>query len=145
MAPGIADALRATPADARPHLVGVSCCARGADPVFARVVLDLAGDLEVVLPAADHRANKVKADNRDEFDGLIGRATVGHVMPVETSDRAAYEAATEPMRGTVDLLVAVWDGEPPDGGGGTADTVRIACERGVPVTVVRPGAARTSP
>ena len=37
----------------RTGLVGVSCIARGADQVFADVVLELGGALEVVLPAAD--------------------------------------------------------------------------------------------
>lgn len=39
----------------RSHLAwsaGVTCLARGADQIFARVVLDLGGTVEVVLPAA---------------------------------------------------------------------------------------------
>ncbi len=40
-------------------LIGVSCLAQGADQVFARVVLELGGNLEVVLPAADYRERKV--------------------------------------------------------------------------------------
>jgi argininosuccinate synthase len=51
-------------------LVGVSCLARGADQVFARVVLEIGADLEVVLPAADYRERKVEPDNREDFDTL---------------------------------------------------------------------------
>lgn len=36
-------------------LVGVSCIARGADSVFAQVVLDVGGRLEVVLPSRNYR------------------------------------------------------------------------------------------
>jgi hypothetical protein len=124
-------------------LVGVSCLARGADQVFARVVLELGGQLDVVLPAADYRERKVKPDNREEFEELIGRAATVRVLPFETSNRDAYVAANEAVFTNVDTLVAVWDGAPPDGKGGTADTVEVARARGIPVTVVWPdGAAR---
>jgi hypothetical protein len=65
------------------------------------------------------------------------------VLPFETSNRDAYAAANEALLADVDTLVAVWDGAPPDGKGGTGDTVEVARERGIPVTVVWPdGAAR---
>jgi hypothetical protein len=44
--------------------------------------------------------------------------------------------------GAVDAMVAVWDGAPAGGHGGTADVVDAARERGVPVTVVWPVGAR---
>src|SRR5947209_19340538 len=73
--PLVADALRAElAAHASGGLVGVSCLARGADQLFARVVLELGGALEVVLPAADYRGRKVKLDNVEAFDELIGLA-----------------------------------------------------------------------
>ena len=122
---------------------GVSCLARGADQVFARVVVELGGELEVVLPAADYRERKVEPDNREEFETLAGQATTVRVLPYATSNRDAYAAANEDVLGGVDALVAVWDGAPPDGKGGTGDTVQIARRRGLPVTVVWPdGAAR---
>jgi hypothetical protein len=123
--------------------VGVSCLARGADQVFARVVLELGGQLDVVIPAADYLERKVKPDNRAEFAALIGQATNVRVLGFETSNRDAYAAANETVLGDVDALVAVWDGAPPDGKGGTGDTVHAARERGLPVMVVWPdGAAR---
>ncbi|MDT7785772.1 MAG: hypothetical protein QOF58_4191, partial [Pseudonocardiales bacterium] len=36
-------------------VVGVTCLAPGADQVFARAVLGLGGQVEVVLPALDYR------------------------------------------------------------------------------------------
>ena len=44
---------------------------------------------------------------------------------------------------TVDLLVAVWDGLPARGFGGTADAVAYAERTGVPCTIIwPPGATR---
>jgi hypothetical protein len=140
----VADELRgilaAYPAE---DLIGVTCLARGADQLFARVVLDLGGTVEVVLPAADYRERKVKPDNVAEFDDLTDRAATVHTMPTATSNREAYQAAGEHVMNTVDEMVAVWDGSPPDGAGGTGDVVQTARARGLQVTVVWPeGATR---
>ena len=139
----VGDALRdALSGCADDKLVGMTCLARGADQVFARVVLELGGDVEVVLPAADYRERKVKPDNAAEFDELLARADVVHTMPAPVSNREAYLAAGTYVLAHVEELVAVWDGAPPDGTGGTGDTVRIAREQGLPVTVVWPEGAR---
>lgn len=142
--PAVMQALTDVLADTPAPLVGVSCLARGADQVFARVVLDLGGQVEVVLPAADYRERKVKPENAAAFEELLGRARTVRTLPFERSDRAAYMAASEAVLGAVDRIVAVWDGRPGDGHGGTADVVAAAHDRGLPVTVVWPvGAART--
>ena len=57
-------------------LVGVSCLARGADQIFAEVVLEAGGRLEVVLPSVDYREAKVKPYNLDQFDDLPGEVFV---------------------------------------------------------------------
>lgn len=142
-APLVADALRAELAAHASSLVGVSCLARGADQLFARVVLELGGALEVVLPAADYRSRKVKVDNAAVFDELIGQATTVRTLPFETSNRESYLGASEHVLSTVELMMAVWDDQPADGRGGTGDVVERARALGLPVTVVWPaGAAR---
>ncbi|WAE71736.1 hypothetical protein OUQ99_21190 [Streptomonospora nanhaiensis] len=122
-------------------LVGISCLARGADQLFAEEVLDLGGQLEVVLPSADYREAKVGPEARGGFDRLLVRAHHVRYMSL-TAGRQAYEEANEAVLGGVDLLFAVWDGQPSGGGGGTADAVRLATERGIPVNVIWPEGAR---
>ena len=128
-------------ADARDGLVGVSCLDRGADQLFARAVLNLGGQLEVVLPAADYRQRKVKPDNAAQFDELLARASNVHTMPYEESHRDAYMAASEHLLASVDKIVAVWDGRPAGGHGGTADVVQTAHDRGIPASIVWPEGA----
>jgi hypothetical protein len=123
-------------------LVGLSCLARGADQVFAEVVLESGGTLEVVLPSVDYREAKVKPDNLDRFDNLVMRSTLVRYMPHRTAGRQAYEDANEAILGGIDRLVAVWDGQPSGGKGGTGDAVEAARGRGVPVDVVWPDGAR---
>ena len=143
--PLVAEAIRAALTEhPRGELIGVTCLARGADQVFARVVLDLGGTVEVVLPATDYRDRKIKPDNAADFDELIGKASTVHTMPFTTSDREAYMAASEHVLGGVDAMVAVWDGGPSGGHGGTGDVVDAARERGIPVTVVWQRARRAT-
>lgn len=122
-------------------VVGVTCLAPGADQVFARAVLDLGGQVEVVLPALDYR-DKLKPHQVAEYDELRAAATVVSVLPHMTSNRLAYVAANERILASVELLVAVWDGVAQQGRGGTADVVEQARASGVPIEVVWPAEAR---
>ncbi|MFF7369372.1 hypothetical protein [Streptomyces tricolor] len=127
-------------------LVGVSCIAKGADSLFAEAVLAAGGRLTVVVPSRDYRQNKVKPDHAALFDHLVEAADEVLVLPNDSADRQAYEAANAVLLERADRLVAVWNGAPPSGkGGGTADTVLEARAAGIPVHVVWPdGAARKS-
>lgn len=124
------------------QLVGMSCLARGADSIFAEAVLDAGGTLVAVLPSHDYCEKKVKPDHAPLFDRLLKDARV-EVMPFDTANRDAYEAANNYLLDNATELFAVWDGQPPTGKGSTADVVAEAHERGLPITVVWPnGAAR---
>ncbi|MDO0932670.1 hypothetical protein QQY66_13560 [Streptomyces sp. DG2A-72] len=124
-------------------LVGVSCIAKGADSLFAEAVLAAGGRLTVVVPSQDYRQNKVKPDHVLIFDRLVEAAEEVLVLPHETASRQAYEAANAVLIQRADRVVAVWNGEPPTGKGGTADMVLEAQAAGIPVDVVWPdGAAR---
>ncbi|GAA1945067.1 hypothetical protein [Kitasatospora viridis] len=124
-------------------LTGVSCIAKGADSIFADVVLSLGGRLVAVVPSADYRQAKVKPAFAAEFDRLRQAAAEVVVMPFAEANREAYEAANTELLRRADHLFAVWDGNPGNGRGGTADTVAAARAAQVPVTVVWPeGAVR---
>ncbi|MEU3839038.1 hypothetical protein AB0E88_03220 [Streptomyces sp. NPDC028635] len=144
--PLVRDALRKALEPYAEGLTGVSCIAKGADSLFAEVVLELGGRLVAVVPSQDYRANKVKPDHAETFDRLLQAAGEVVVLDHQSANRAAYEDANRTLLGRADRLVAVWNGEPPSGkGGGTADTVLEAREAGLPVDVVWPdGAARAS-
>jgi hypothetical protein len=137
----VAAALRGLLADARP-LVGVTCLAQGSDQLFADVVLELGGDLEVILPSNDYREAKVDPADRSDFDRLLGCARVVRVLDLPHADRAAYRAANEAMIATIDRLLAVWDGAVDEQPGSTADTVSLAKRSGVPMTPVWPDGAQ---
>jgi hypothetical protein len=140
--PLVAEAIRVTLTEhTTGPIVGITCLARGADQIFARVVLELGGQIEAVLPAADYRERKVKPDNAADFEDLLGKAASVHTMPFPQSNRDAYMAASEHVLTTVDTMIAVWDGGPSGGHSGTPDVVDTAREHGIPITVIWPDGA----
>ncbi|TQM10189.1 hypothetical protein [Pseudonocardia kunmingensis] len=126
----------------RDDLIGMSCIARGPDQIFADLVLELGGTLDVVLPAADYLSGIPDPVDRERCDGYLAAARTTVTMPFETSGAPAYLAASRYLIDRCDVLMAVWDGAPPTGSGGTAEAVGYARERGVAVTVVWPPGAR---
>ncbi|WP_370944064.1 hypothetical protein AB5J62_33825 [Amycolatopsis sp. cg5] len=121
-------------------LTGVSCIADGADALFARAVLDAGGGLVVIVPAAGYR-DALPAEYHSTYDALIAQA--GEVIKLDhaESNSEAHMDASLRMIEHADELVAVWDGKPARGYGGTADVVAVARERDMPVTVVWPDGA----
>jgi hypothetical protein len=121
-------------------LVGVCSLADGADTLFARALLDVGGALVVVVPAERYRAG-LPPEHHPTYDELLARAAeVVHLDHVESTSEA-HMAASLWMLDAADELLAVWDGQPARGYGGTADVVDAARSRGVPVTVVWPDGA----
>ncbi|WP_205326990.1 hypothetical protein [Glycomyces sp. YM15] len=127
------------------ELVGVSCLAEGADAIFAQAVLDTGSILEALLPAPDYRDTRVSESHLPTFDALVQQAhTVRYAADVSSMD--AYEAANAAMLDSIDVLWAVWDGQPSPAWkhGGTADAVAAAEARGVPVRRFWPAGAERS-
>jgi hypothetical protein len=124
------------------ELVGVSCAADGPDAWFAQAVLDHGGRIEIVLPAERYRAD-LPDWHRRTYDDLLRRASAVHRTGLHAADPAAHMAGSELLVDQVAELVAVWDGLPARGVGGTADVVEYAKRKGVPVRVLWPeGATR---
>jgi hypothetical protein len=123
-------------------LVGVSCLAPGTDQLFAAVVLELGGRLEVVLPAPDYRERKISGPDAVLFDQLLAAASSVRFTGFERSCRPAYLAASAAMLSCVDTVLAVWDGRPATRLGSTGDVVDAARKLALPLTVLWPPGAR---
>lgn len=121
-------------------LIGLSSLAPGADQIFAEAILAAGGELVFVQPC-EQIERSFSAELLPDFRALRDQASSVVAMPfVEPTDEA-YEAAGFHVADVVDLLVAVWNGGPSGGRGGTADVVLRRGERSA--TVVWPeGSAR---
>lgn len=122
------------------ELVGVSCLADGADSLFAQAVLDHGGDLIAVVPSATYR-DGLPEEHHPIYAALLARALeVVRLDHIESTEKS-YMAGSLAMLDRADRLVAVWDGEPARGYGGTADVVQVARDRDLPVTRIWPNGA----
>lgn len=122
-------------------LVVLSSLAEGADRLMAEVVLEQeAGSLQAVLPLepADYESDFATEESRLQFRGLLERAKKDvTVVPVPAGApdprTAAYAAAGRAVVDRCDVLIALWDGEPTRGPGGTAEIVEYARQLGKPL------------
>ncbi|MEV0480671.1 hypothetical protein AB0I69_08635 [Streptomyces sp. NPDC050508] len=133
----IREAVNAYPAT---DLVGVSCIADGPDAWFAQAILEHGGSLEIVVPAEKYRAS-LPDWHHAVYDDLVRRASEVHETGLTDSDSNAHMVGSEVLVGLVDELLAVWDGQPARGYGGTADVVTYAERTGAPVRVLWPAGA----
>jgi len=113
-------------------LVGLSSLAVGADQLFAEEILGQGGELRLVLPFPRYE-DRLTAASRPIFRTLLAAATAILVLPASSSDEESYLAAGMHIVDNSELLIAVWDGRPAKGLGGTADIVAYAERRRVSV------------
>jgi hypothetical protein len=119
-----------------PRLRFVSPVADGADQIAAEVALELGWELQAILPfeRAAYRASLANHGARERFDSLIERATCLLELPGDPDH--GLDAYVMTGRATVahcDVLVAIWDGLPPRGRGGTGEVVQLALTRGTAI------------
>lgn len=132
--------------------------ARGADRLAAQAALEAGYELYVPMPFAQAEYEKdftgsdgklpdeiVQSAEEDlaEFSSLMSKAAgsvaldggrhCDEIDEDETLGPASYEAVGRFVVRHCDLLLAIWDGRPSNGRGGTAEIVQYAAESGVPV------------
>jgi hypothetical protein len=125
----------------RPVIRFVSAVADGADQIAAEIALELGWELQAILPFERSFYRTTLGDDaaRDCFDALLERAH--RVLELPGEQEAETEGYAMVGRATVahcDVLIAVWDGRPPRGRGGTAEVVQMAIARGRPVVHLPP-------
>lgn len=107
-------------------LIGFSCLAVGADSLFAERILNFGGELRAVIPFNDYES-RLDPQDRSRYSSLL--ASAAHTMVSDASgesDEEAYFAAGKKVVELAEVLIAVWDGRPAKGLGGTADIVEYA-------------------
>lgn len=130
------EAERSSFASFEPRLRFVSPIADGADQIAAEVALELGWELEAILPfkRQAYRDSLATADARGRFDTLVGRAACLLELPGNpTHGLDAYVMTGRATVAHCDILIAVWDGLPPRGRGGTGEVVQLALTRGTAI------------
>ena len=120
----------------KPLIVGYSSLAAGTDQVFAEAILERAGKLVAVIPKDDY-SSYFQDEALKNFQSLMTRAQIIDLHSIK-ADGGAFLDAGKWIAREVDRLVAVWDGEPAEGTGGTGDVVAYALALGKAVHLIDP-------
>lgn len=115
----------------------VTSLAEGADQLVAEAAVQRGLLLEVIVPAAGYAESLPEADQH-RFAELLTAADAVRTLEHPAPSPAAYREAGLAMLAGADLLVAVWDGRPPRGVGGSAEIVACARELGLDLEVIWP-------
>lgn len=117
--------------------VGVCSLAAGADQIFAQAILDADGVLHVVIPC-ERYGETFDLGDLLTYHRLLSAAeeveTLAHPDPTEK----AFLDAGHRVADSCDVLIAVWDGHPTRGLGGTGEVVGYAESAGRKVVIIWP-------
>ena len=117
---------------------GISSLAEGADQLFSRVLLEGGISLKVIVPCSDYERAFGDPEALHGYHELLPRACEVEYLAYSEPSELAFLAAGHRIVDQVDLLVAIWDGQPAKGLGGTADIVDYARSLAKPVVVLWP-------
>jgi hypothetical protein len=122
----------------------ISSLASGSDQWTSDEALNLGYELQVVLPYDRNEYSKdfILQNELDTYNRLCNVATAileldGKAAEIKGDKRIPdshnYEVSGRALLNQTDLLVAVWDGQPAHGPGGTGQIVLEALQCGIPV------------
>jgi hypothetical protein len=119
--------------------VALASAAAGGDQLFVQQALDRGLSWHAILPLpAKDFASDFSPERWREVEALLARAEHLQISNEEGPREDAYlDCGLETVNGS-DLLIAVWDGEPARGKGGTAEVVEYALSIGRPVIIIEP-------
>jgi hypothetical protein len=110
-------------------LTGMTSLAIGADQMFARIVLGMGGQIEVIVPFFGYERTFERREDLNEYLRLKALASRIQVLNPSDSDDQAYLRAGEHIVDSCNLLITVWDGLPARGLGGTGDVIEYAVKK----------------
>jgi hypothetical protein len=123
-------------------ITGISSLAAGADQLFADVVRRNGGALRVVVPCRGYESTFEHELDRQRYLSLLEQAAAVEILNHAAPTEEAFLDAGQRVARLSTLLIAIWDGQPAKGMGGTSDIVLYARGIRLPIEVVWPSEVR---
>ena len=120
----------------QPPLIGITSLAIGADQLFAKLVLGHGGSIHAIIPFAGLERTFSNEDIQ-LYRELLELASV-EVLTTPGTDEDAFLAAGKRVVELSERMIAVWDGKPAKGKGGTGDIAVYTTALGVPLIHIDP-------
>jgi len=137
----VVDAVRDILRRAESPLLAVTSLAAGADQLVATELLRAGGHLHVIVPSGHYERTFATQVDLASFRSLLEAADAVTRLDYAEPSEEAFLAAGKRVVDDCEMLIAIWDGKPARGLGGTADVVRYAQDTGKAVSIVWPDGA----
>jgi hypothetical protein len=117
--------------------------AEGADRLVLQRTLQLFENPHIIVPLPFPKDQYLKdfpgAKSKEEFNELINRADKVITFPPAKTKNKSYQIVGEYILDHSDIMVAIWDGKPPQGQGGTGDIINAVRNRNLPLAWIHAG------
>jgi hypothetical protein len=120
----------------------LSPLAEGADRIIAERALAIDGTKLIAvlpLPVEMYQEDFRSPSSIKEFQGLLELADEIIELPRIINREESYRNVGKYLVAHCDVLIAIWDGQPARGPGGTAEVVAFARDRNLPVAWIYAG------
>lgn len=132
------DAIRDILGRAESPLTAVTSLAAGADQLVATELVRNGGHLHVIVPSRKYERTFETKKDLASFRSLLEAAQTVTRLDYPEPSEEAFMAAGKSIVDNCEMLIAIWDGKPARGLGGTGDVVRYARKTGKAVSIVWP-------
>jgi hypothetical protein len=120
------------------RILGLTSLASGSDQIFAECVRVSGNQYMVIVPCRNYESSFSDPSDLVRYrELLLHAAEILELSFLEPSEEAFW-AAGKHIADMADSLLAVWDGKPSAGLGGTADVVEYAKKQKKPILRVWP-------
>lgn len=105
---------------------GISCLAIGADQLFCEELINNKIEYDAIIPCENYLSTFKKKEDILKFTSLLDLSKNVLTLNFEKPSEKAFYAASQKMLEYSTTIIAVWDGKPAKGLGGTGDIVETA-------------------
>lgn len=116
---------------------GFTSLAKGADQLFAEVLIELKIPYCAVIPSNDYEATFDK-DSLKKYENFVEKSIEKKKLYFDKPEEKAFYDAGKYVVDNSDILIAVWDGQLAKGLGGTGDIVDYCLHKNKTVIHIHP-------
>ncbi|MBX3316169.1 MAG: hypothetical protein KF902_04810 [Phycisphaeraceae bacterium] len=118
---------------------GFGSAAIGADLMVAQACLQSGIPVRIVLPCSlDEMLALTPNEHKCDFTRICVASEVAPTVLSRNNNYVDHAAVAREIASMADVLIAVWDGSPARGPGGTANVVELSRERGTRIIRIDP-------
>ncbi|MDP9954987.1 hypothetical protein J2X97_000624 [Epilithonimonas hungarica] len=117
---------------------GVSSLAIGADQLFCRELIKKKISYDVIIPCNNYISTFKTLEDSRSFIDLINMSKSTYTLDFDKPSESAFYAAGIEIVNKTTAMLAIWDGNPAKGLGGTGDIVEFALKQNKHVFHINP-------